>query len=430
MDWTIPLLIFIATVPAFFVKIFFPKTEVQFVLCLWRTQRGKQLLDSLAKAWPSFWRWFADIGLIFAFGVIGAAYLMQSRTVKRVSSVFIFYLIFLSYSFVYLLPYAAGILPGVPLIFQAGQLLVLYIFGFGIFSIYGLAEHALDIMAKYLLGMKPTPGVAPIIPGVQVPGVQFYLPIHAIVSLIILLVVHEIAHGILARSQGFRVKSLGLLTAGLLPIGAFTEPDEKQMKRGTAERRLRVFTSGSMANFAAAIVFVLLFTGFYVALSPGMVAEQRSALAYYNVTAVGNGTPAYGIIQPGMKLYNVSSDRTPFALTEVATEKGTFTFQRNSAGLIGVTLDPIFSQELSLGYWLQKYFLEILDFTWELNILIGAINFLPFAIFDGARIFEDVFAFYSRRMGIRDGKTVKKIVRATTYLLLALLIINALPLFF
>lgn len=430
MDWTIPILILIATVPAFFVKRFFPKAEVQFILVLWRTQKGKKWLDSLARMKPAFWRWFADIGLIFAFGIIGAAYLLQSRTVKRVSSIVLAYLVFLSYALIYLLPSLAGIMTGVPPILSSAQLLLLYVFGFGAFSIYGLAEHAFDVIAKYVVGVKPVPGVVPIIPGVEIPGVQFFLPIHAIVSLIILVVVHELAHGILARAEGFRVKSLGVLTAGLLPIGAFTEPDEKQMKAGSALKRLRVFTAGSMANFAAAVFFAFLFVGAYSVLTPGMAAEQRSAIAYYNVTAVGNNTPAYGILQPGMAVYNISFERAPFALTDVATEKGTFTFQRNAAGLIGVSLTPIFSHDLSAGYWIQKGFLEILDFTWELNILIGAINFLPFAIFDGARIFEDIFMFYSRRLGIKDGKTVKKIVRATTYVLLALLIINALPLFF
>lgn len=91
-----------------------------------------------------------------------------------------------------------------------------------------------------------------------IPGVNPFVPLwYGIIALIVTLVVHEGGHGVLARANGMRVKSLGLLFA-VVPIGAFVEPDEDDLKAAPRRRRLRVFSAGPGVNLACAALFLTL----------------------------------------------------------------------------------------------------------------------------------------------------------------------------
>ena len=56
-------------------------------------------------------------------------------------------------------------------------------------------------------------GVAPIIPGVDIPLFA------GIISIAILLIIHEFSHGILAKKAKVKLKEIGLLVFGFIPIG-------------------------------------------------------------------------------------------------------------------------------------------------------------------------------------------------------------------
>jgi membrane-associated protease RseP (regulator of RpoE activity) len=94
-----------------------------------------------------------------------------------------------------------------------------------------------------------------------IPGVNPFVPLwYGLVALIVTLVVHEGGHGVLARANGLRVKSLGLLFA-VVPIGAFVEPDEDDLKVAPRRRRLRVFAAGPGVNLACAALMLLVVAG-------------------------------------------------------------------------------------------------------------------------------------------------------------------------
>jgi membrane-associated protease RseP (regulator of RpoE activity) len=57
------------------------------------------------------------------------------------------------------------------------------------------------------------------------------------------------------------------------------------------------------------------------------------------------------------------------------------------------------------------------------------INYLPFAIFDGARIFEDLIDFFIVQLGIKKKKIGRRVVKWLTIFILLLFIINAMPYF-
>ncbi|OFV67714.1 MAG: membrane protein containing Peptidase M50 domain protein [Candidatus Syntrophoarchaeum caldarius] len=102
-----------------------------------------------------------------------------------------------------------------------------------------------------------------------IPGVNEFIPAWGWLGLLVTLIVHELAHGILARREGIKVKSMGLLLA-LIPIGAFAEPDEEELfgsKDGnkpsiiSSEARNRILAAGVMSNFIVAAIALALFFG-------------------------------------------------------------------------------------------------------------------------------------------------------------------------
>ncbi len=134
-----------------------------------------------------------------------------------------------------------------------------------------------------------------------IPGINEYIPLwYGIIALIITLVVHEFSHAILCKVEGIKVKSMGILLA-ILPIGGFAEPDEEQLlgkkedkdepalaqaepKRfATRRQRIRILTSGVMANFVTALIAFILFFSLLSSVSP--VGEVM-------VTKVLPGSPA------------------------------------------------------------------------------------------------------------------------------------------
>jgi membrane-associated protease RseP (regulator of RpoE activity) len=101
-----------------------------------------------------------------------------------------------------------------------------------------------------------------------IPGVNEYIPlVWGWIALFVTMFVHEFAHGILARVEGIRVKSMGLAFL-LFPIAAFVEPDEEELfgtneKKALASRsaRIRILAAGVISNFIVAIVAMALFFG-------------------------------------------------------------------------------------------------------------------------------------------------------------------------
>ncbi|MFN3384744.1 MAG: site-2 protease family protein, partial [Archaeoglobaceae archaeon] len=83
-----------------------------------------------------------------------------------------------------------------------------------------------------------------------IPGINPFIPlVWGFIGLVIAIVVHEIAHAILCRVEGIKVKALGLILA-LFPIGAFAEPDEKELLDKKTKRisKIRVFSAGVTGN--------------------------------------------------------------------------------------------------------------------------------------------------------------------------------------
>lgn len=92
-----------------------------------------------------------------------------------------------------------------------------------------------------------------------IPGINPYLPLaYGWVALIVAMIVHEGAHGVIARSLGLPVKSSGLLFFLFIPVGAFVEVDDKVLKAAPNSYSARVLGAGAGINVIVALVCLLL----------------------------------------------------------------------------------------------------------------------------------------------------------------------------
>jgi len=90
------------------------------------------------------------------------------------------------------------------------------------------------------------------------PGINPLLPIlYGWLAIVCAIVIHEGAHGIIARNRGLNVKSSGLLFFLIIPIGAFVDVDEKQLAKAKPRDSLRVMAAGVAGNVVVALVCLL-----------------------------------------------------------------------------------------------------------------------------------------------------------------------------
>ncbi|MBR6037417.1 MAG: site-2 protease family protein [Candidatus Methanomethylophilaceae archaeon] len=91
-----------------------------------------------------------------------------------------------------------------------------------------------------------------------IPGFNPILPLsYGIVALVFAMVVHEMAHGIQSRANGIDVDSTGLLY-GVVPLGAFVEPNEAQLQAAPRRPRVDVYAAGITTNTIFAVIAILL----------------------------------------------------------------------------------------------------------------------------------------------------------------------------
>jgi len=119
-----------------------------------------------------------------------------------------------------------------------------------------------------------------------IPGLNPVIPLgYGILGLAIAIVVHELSHGIMTRLGGMKVISLGLLFL-VFPMGAFVEPDEKELQAASRSKRSKVYAAGPATNIVVAMVFLLLFSNIMMT---NVQPTHEGALA----TGVVEDSPAY-----------------------------------------------------------------------------------------------------------------------------------------
>lgn len=270
-------------------------------------------------------------------------------------------------------------------------------------------------------------GLSAVLPGLVSessfqPGVSFIPVEYWIISIGIVMTVHELSHGIVARSEDFEINSVGWIVLGIFP-GAFVEPKgEKMLPAGEGEEeefheedededesgmtsgmwdqgslasRIKVLGAGSFANYLVGFLFLLLSIGALgVVAQPGeivYVAQDDYPAAEAGLT---NGT-LYSVngdsIDSMEDMQNLADSIEPGDEVTLNTSQGVYTViaeERNGDGHIGIRFGQ--TTELKEPYrpyeGILNWIISLFETVFILNLGIGLVNMLPFKPLDGGQI--------------------------------------------
>jgi membrane-associated protease RseP (regulator of RpoE activity) len=134
------------------------------------------------------------------------------------------------------------------------------------------------------------------------PGINPYIPIlDGWAALVVAMVIHEGAHGVVARSLGLPVKAAGLFFFLVVPLGAFVEVDETALKAAKARDSGRVLAAGAGVNMVLGVVSLLLLFGLVSSMAPaanGIGVTQVYTTIQVGQTSVPTPAAKAGIV-PG-----------------------------------------------------------------------------------------------------------------------------------
>lgn len=110
------------------------------------------------------------------------------------------------------------------------------------------------------------PPLMPLIPYLpEVFDISFLPPFYFtywIISIAVIALFHEFAHGIIARRYNIKILTTGFGFLGPF-LAAFVEPDEKEMESKSKYQQLAVLSAGVFTNLILSIIFFLLLSVFF-----------------------------------------------------------------------------------------------------------------------------------------------------------------------
>ena len=394
-------------------------------LILLRTQKGIDIAKELAKR-EKFWNLFADFGLALAYGIL--AFFIIKRSVKqRIGIIFsalitiTFLLLFVSPTILPFLSYTLGMPIGggraahltADPIMSLVILAMVYLGGFAAFITMSLLMYAFIVVSAVfstvVMGTtaisETAPGLTLILPGINIPLFE------GLLALIIILLVHEGSHAVLSVIGKIPILSSGVAFFGIIPIGAFVEPDEKRLATKSNEVQKRVVVAGSAANLVTSIFFFLLLFAF---LSLSTPFKEHG---WYVMGGMDNGTIIYAI--NGIPVENLSENYTaPNATINLTTNHGMVERTMNATGGFGISYLPMdYAPFTQYENPILSFIFKTLVLAFALNFIIGVVNLLPLPFFDGMRLLE---------LSVNN----KKYTDFVMYLILAAFLSNLLPWFF
>jgi membrane-associated protease RseP (regulator of RpoE activity) len=172
------------------------------------------------------------------------------------------------------------------------------------------------------------------------PGINPYLPVvDGWIALIIAMVIHEGAHGIVARSLGLPVKASGLLFFLFVPIGAFVDVDEMAIKQAKPSYSARVLAAGAGVNIVAGLACLLLLVlivGSFVpaATGAGIVGIAKNGPAAEGGLKVGDIVTQFD----GKNITDISAVLNPNTTLQVGQTVDLTVFRGGSIIHLGVKL--------------------------------------------------------------------------------------------
>ncbi|MBW6451986.1 MAG: site-2 protease family protein [DPANN group archaeon] len=306
------------------------------LLFLRRTDRGLEFVDNLAKKYNRFFKVFADIGIMISLGVFGIWYVLKEQKNRK-------YIMYSAIAFLVLYPVFSTVMSGFVLIATV-------LFGVSGSMFYYLLSNSVSVFTMPKL-LAPLQLVLP----VQVSGAPiFYVPItYWLISIFFLVVVHELAHAIIARVENVRVKSMGYGFFAVLPLG-FAEPDEVQLSKKSSLTKSRIFAAGSFSNFIFAGLSLFLLLISVMSYSLFFTADIG-----INYSGLMDDTQAFGILPESGTILSVNG-------INITTLNDFITIINSNDGVLSVDVDgtiyDLSATDIIDSYEQYPSFVQAVDF--------------------------------------------------------------------
>lgn len=344
--------------------------EFKYILVMRRTKKFKKLIDKIAKKSPLLWKIIGTIAIAICF----------------------FYM------------------------FQG--LYLISMMGYYVFT--GVIEQ------PALQFVLPTPTAT----GAAGPGYILIPFWFWIIIIAIILIPHELSHGIVARAEKIKLKSVGLLLLAIFP-GAFVEPEEKEIKKAKILTKLRIFSAGSFANFVVAFLIFLL-TLYIIwptsalpgielldvnASSPAGLAGLKSGMVLTKVNGISITTTYAEYLAGSGYFLDELKYAEPNQTIEIKADGNSYDVtlgfsEETNSTYMGIVYAPLFKidREFFMGS-----LIPLLTMIFLFSFAVGLINILPIYPLDGGLIVQTVAERFAK-------KRSKEIVRAITSIVLIILI--------
>lgn len=276
----------------------------------------------------------------------------------------------------------------------------------------GMVFISISIIANIIgLIFKPATtqsGVALVLPFTNIPGLGYLPFIEWLLAIFILALVHEFAHGIMARAHDIPVKSSGFAFFSIIiPIipAAFVEPNEKVLRKKPDFVQYSVFAAGPITNLILALIILLVMSfvmtpietritepvGFSFELTNSTLPAAQSGLEKgMIITSFNNKTVTDGNSFTEYMYYCSKQDEIVYLGTTDKTYeiKSANVDGRNVIGVKNIKNEVRVKEKYkfwsSIFFWIKSF----LKWLGLFNLFIGLANLLPLGIVDGGRMLQ------------------------------------------
>ena len=238
-----------------------------------------------------------------------------------------------------------------------------------------------------------------------------------LLSIPIVLVIHEGAHGIVATLEKIKIKTGGFAIF-IAMFAGFVEPDEEEFNKAKRISKLRVIGAGATSNvvFSFALGAILLTNPVFAIIVPepllGWFYESPEGVLILSIIQ-GSGAEKAGL-EPNdiITAINHVSVITPLDFQKIEMTPGetvTVTVLREEKelqfpvivtpapddperGLIGIMRDNSFAYNplYNVIEWNNPQLSMFLLWLWMISFFIGIINMLPLPILDGGKFIHSI----------------------------------------
>ncbi|MGA2783561.1 MAG: site-2 protease family protein [Candidatus Bathyarchaeia archaeon] len=303
--------------------------------------------------------------------------------------------------------------------------------GLMVYIFYQLGKNLLNLFIKSSQAVSIQPIVP--IPGL---GVTFETFPYLVLALTVVVVSHELSHGIASLVDRIPLKTTGVFFAHLL-MGGFVEPDEEKLAKANNAAKLRVFAAGSYTNVVLGVIVVFLLFSFPATISPfynvvqtgvliGGVPDnlpaQLAGLRTGDVVSSINGTTISGIVT----LRNFMNKVTPGQVVVIGTQRGEFAVRTEAdptnsthslIGISGLTDNTEYNPKFQfMPRGLPTILLHAEFWLSVVLVSVALINMLPMYPFDGDKFLETTLNV----LGLQKTKQLRMVANFAAYSLLLL----------